>query len=557
MVENKEWLEKAIVENYINIFDYADFTNFKHIGDGSFATVRSANWLSRGTKVALKSLKRGLKFDEVAMKEFMREDTQLHLNNNQMHMYKSSSTRSSSESDSFRNDVAEALNTEIKHIIYSGLEHKKAAFSEISNFQTCNQIVDNRRRSLSSIRNNLVQPSKDFWKEKLSVIKENYTVNLPDNLSLEEETYSKLSSGTKPVHHVNNLYSFSKRRPPGSKSLKQTVSISDLKITNSYLPEDQMDIPISLTLNQEITYPQENDFVLYNGKPMESITPVIDDMHAIVIKEQPFFIPYSQFNIIAPLNYGYLGRSFKVYWKKTNNVVALKKLYLKEEAREDFLEDFLKEIKIHSRVEMCKNINRLLGITHDVVNNIYMLITEYADKGNLRKYLKNNSSFMTWKQKIDFALQITNGIQYLHGENVIHGNLLTEFGFTRSLESDPLKSHLGVIAYIAPELLKPTSTSTFLNDDSKSMDLSKSTDIYSLGILYWELISGYPPFKNSNEIKLVEEICAGKRERRVPGTPNEYVELYSECWSGQPENRPNVKVVYKQLKKIMERINRE
>ncbi|CAG8603349.1 11590_t:CDS:2, partial [Racocetra fulgida] len=452
--------------------------------------------------LALKSLKGGLKFDEVAMKEFMRElyiaaktqsgilsqDTQLNLNNNQMHVYKSSSTRSSSESDSFRNDMAEALNTEIKHIIHSGLEHKKAAFSEISNFQTCNQIVNNRRRSLSSIRNNLVQPSKDFWKEKLSVIKENYTVNLSDNLSLEEETYSKLSSGTKPVHHVNNLYSFSKRRPSGSKSLKQTVSISDLKITNSYMPEDQIDIPISLALNQEITYPQENDFVLYNGKPMESITPVIDDMHAIVIKEQPFFIPYSQFNIIAPLDYGYLGRSFKVYWKKTNNVVALKKLYLKEEAREDFLEDFLKEIKIHSRVEMCKNINRLLGITH---------------------------------------------------------------------ESDPLKSHLGVIAYIAPELLKPTSTSTFVNDDSKSMDLSKSTDIYSLGILYWELVSGYPPFKNSNEIKLVEEICAGKRERRVPGTPNEYFELYSECWSGQPENRPNVKVVYKQLKKIMERINRE
>ncbi|CAG8685300.1 1291_t:CDS:2, partial [Cetraspora pellucida] len=546
-----EWLEKAIAENYINIFDYADFTNFKHIGDGSFATVRSANWLSRGTRVALKSLKGGLKFDEVAM----REDTQLYLNDNKIPVYKSSSAKSSPESDSSRNNVVATLNTEIKPNIYSGIEYKKTAFSEISNFQTCNQIINNRRRSLSSIRNNIMQPSKDFWKEKLSVIKENYTVNLSDNLSLEEETYLKLSSGTKPIYHVNNLYSFSKRRPSESKSLKQTVSISDLKITNSYLPEDQIDSSTSLAFNKEINYPQVNDFVLYNGKPMESITPVIDDMHAIVIKEQPFFIPYSQFNIIAPLDYGYLGRSFKVYWKKTNNVVALKKLYLKEEARNDFLEDFLKEVKIHSRVEMCKNINRLLGITHDVINNIYMLITEYADKGNLRKYLKNNSSFMTWKQKVDFALQITNGIQYLHSENIIHGNLhsknilvhdhrniikITEFGFTRSLESDPLKSHLGVIAYIAPELLKPTSISTFENDVSKSMNLSKSTDIYSLGVLHWELVSGYPPFKNSNETKLVEEICAGKREHRVSGTPDDYFELYLECWSDQPENRPNV-----------------
>ncbi|KAF0492199.1 kinase-like protein [Gigaspora margarita] len=794
MVENKEWLEKAIAENYINIFDYADFTDLKHIGDGSFATVRSANWSSRGTRVALKSLKGELKFDDVAMKEFMRElkllrkvnyhpninqflgvvkdplsehyvmvleyadggslrdflkskfetlkwtdkfriateiarglgclhaeeiihrdlhsknilvhkgkmmiadfglsrqindnlthsnsmvremsqyidpqcykspnykrdkrsdiyslgvllweissgrppfasvpndklsieifignrevpidgtpetyvqlytqcwhdkpekrpdikevlvilnklyvtaktqsgifsqDIQFHSNNNQISVYKSSSTRSSFENDDSRNDVTETLNKEIKTSIYSGLEPRNTAFSEISNFQICNQAVNTRRRSLSPIRG---QPSKDYWKEKLSVIKENYTVNLSNNLSLEEETYSKLFSGTKPMPHVNNLYSFPKKCSSRSKNLKQTVSVSDFKITNSYSPDDQIDNLIPIVFNQEVGYHQENDFVLYNGKPMESITPVIDDMHAIVIKEQPFFIPYSQFNIIAPLDYGYLGRSFKVHWKKANNVVALKKLYLKEETRDNFLEDILKEIKIHSNIEMCKNINRLLGITHDVVNNIYMLITEYADKGNLRKYLKNNSSFMTWKQKVDFALQITNGIQYLHSENIIHGNLhsksilindhrniikITEFGFTRSLESDPLKSHLGVIAYIAPELLKPISISTFLHDNSKSVGLSKSTDIYSLGILYWELVSGYPPFKNSNEIKLVEEICAGKRERRIPGTPNEYFELYSECWSGQSESRPNIEEIYRNLTKMMERINRE
>ncbi|CAG8575871.1 1083_t:CDS:2 [Dentiscutata heterogama] len=586
MVENKEWLEKAIAENYINILDYADFIDFKHIGDGSFATVRSANWKSRGTRVALKSLKGGLKFDDVAMKEFMRElkllrkvnyhpninqflgvikeyadggslrdflrskfetlkwtdkfriateiarglgclhaeeiihrelDTQLHSNNNTMSVYKSSSTRSSFENDDSRNDVAETLNTEVKPSIYSSFEPRNTAFSEISNFQICNQAVNTRRRSLSPVRGNLVQPSREYWKEKLSVIKENYTVNLSDNLSLEEETYSKLSSGTKPMLHVNKLYSFSKKCPSRSKNLKQTVSTSDFKITNSYSPDDQFDNPTSPVFNQEIAYHQKNDFVLYNGKPMESITPVIDDMHAIVIKEQPFFIPYSQFNIIAPLDYGYLGRSFKVYWKKANNIVALKKLYLREETQDSFLEDFLKEIKIHSNIEMCKNINRLLGITHDVVNNIYMLITEYADKGNLRKYLKNNSSFMTWKQKVDFALQITNGIQYLHSENIIHGNL----------------------------------------DNSKSVGLSKSTDIYSLGILYWELVSGYPPFKNSNETKLVEEICAGKRERRIPGTPDDYFELYSECWSGQPESRPNVEEIYRNLTKMIERINRE
>src|ERR1043166_6235480 len=48
---------------------------------------------------------------------------------------------------------------------------------------------------------------------------------------------------------------------------------------------------------------------------------------------------------------------------------------------------------------------------------------QYADEGNLRKYLKDNFETLTWNSKIKLAYQIAEGVKYLHGEKVFHRNL--------------------------------------------------------------------------------------------------------------------------------------
>ncbi|CAB5352826.1 unnamed protein product [Rhizophagus irregularis] len=80
------------------------------------------------------------------------------------------------------------------------------------------------------------------------------------------------------------------------------------------------------------------------------------------------------------------------------------------------------------------------------------------------------------------------------------------------------------------------------------------SDIYSVGVLLWELSSGKPPFYNDGEaydIGLVVEILQGIREEPIPDTPEAYVALYTECWNKEPVLRPAISEVLDQLKAII------
>ncbi|CAG8476103.1 17632_t:CDS:2 [Funneliformis caledonium] len=107
----------------------------------------------------------------------------------------------------------------------------------------------------------------------------------------------------------------------------------------------------------------------------------------------------------------------------------------------------------------------------------------------------------------------------------------------------------GNIPYVAPEILKAGK--------SEQDPYTKYSDVYSLGVLLWNISSGKAPFKDQKVYTISTSILSGIREERIQNTPDEYFVLYSKCWNDVPEERHHVEDVYEVLERLLENYNEE
>ena len=105
---------------------------------------------------------------------------------------------------------------------------------------------------------------------------------------------------------------------------------------------------------------------------------------------------------------------------------------------------------------------------------------------------------------------------------MVHQNIikLSDFGLSKRIESSSTNTQskfFGVIPYVDPKRFKVSEYS-----------LNKKSDIYSIGVLLWEISSGQSPFSTKeNYIGLALEISQGLREEPIPNTPKGYIEIYT------------------------------
>uniref|UniRef100_U9T9P1 Protein kinase domain-containing protein n=1 Tax=Rhizophagus irregularis (strain DAOM 181602 / DAOM 197198 / MUCL 43194) TaxID=747089 RepID=U9T9P1_RHIID len=205
----------------------------------------------------------------------------------------------------------------------------------------------------------------------------------------------------------------------------------------------------------------------------------------------------------------------------------------------------MNEITLHNKVNnIFANIIGLYGITQDPETKNYMMVLDYAKNGSLRNYLDERHNKLSWNDKFYYLFDIARGLQYIHGNKLIHrdlhaGNILhdgiiyiTDMGLCKPADyidtiSENTKNRVyGVLPYIAPEILQ-------------GQNYTKAADIYSFGIIMYELIVGLPPYHDvCHDENLAIKICQGLRPRFNIKVPQIIVHLIKRCLDANPLNRP-------------------
>ncbi len=245
-----------------------------------------------------------------------------------------------------------------------------------------------------------------------------------------------------------------------------------------------------------------------------------------------------RYEIVDKVGSGGMSDVYKALDHKLNRNVAVK--VLKDEFSED--KSFVSKFKVEAQ--------SAAGLSHpNIVNvydvgeeeGIYYIVMELVEGITLKKYIEKKGQ-LSIKEAVSIAIQIAQGIEAAHNNHIIHRDIkpqnviisregkvkVTDFGIARAASANTINSNaMGSVHYISPE-------------QARGGYIDEKSDIYSLGISLYEMITGKVPFQGDSTVTIAlqhinEELPSPRLE--VPDLPISVEKIIEKCTQKKAERR--------------------
>lgn len=268
-----------------------------------------------------------------------------------------------------------------------------------------------------------------------------------------------------------------------------------------------------------------------------------------------------RYQIIKTIGEGGMANVYLAYDTILDRNVAVKVLRGDLATDEKFVRRFQREALSASSLSH-PNIVEVYDVGED--NGSYYIVMEYIDGKHLKQLLKKRGS-LTLTEVVDIMLQVTDGMSAAHDSYIIHRDIkpqnimilenglikITDFGIAMALNSTQLtqtNSVMGSVHYLPPE-------------QASGKGATIQSDVYSMGILMYELLTGTLPFKGDNAVEIalkhIKESVPSVREL-LPNTPQSIDNIIMKATAKNVKNRyQDAKEMHDDLKTALDdsRIN--
>ena len=249
-----------------------------------------------------------------------------------------------------------------------------------------------------------------------------------------------------------------------------------------------------------------------------------------------------RYEIVKSIGEGGMANVYLAVDLILNRKVAIKILRGDLANDEKFIRRFQREALAASSLSH-PNIVEMYDVGED--NGNYYIVMEYIEGKTLKQLLKKRGH-LTVGEAVDIMLQITDGMVHAHDSYIIHRDLkpqnimiqedgqikITDFGIAMALNSTQLtqtNSVMGSVHYLPPE-------------QASGKGSTIKSDIYSMGILFYELLTGVLPFKGDNAVEIalkqMKEAIPSVRKQN-PNIPQSVENIIIRATAKNPKNRYN------------------